>query len=64
MLSISRSKCVKRAVFCILQDYLRTDVDALTMNLPKNAFNKKVIKLCDLIQYYSTVLQTKTSLLN
>ena len=29
MWSISRLECVKRAIFCILEDYPRTDVDAL-----------------------------------
>ena len=33
MWSISGSECVKRAVFCILEDYPWTDVDALSLTL-------------------------------
>ena len=40
MWSISGSECVKRAVFCILKDYPRTDVDAL---ISSNKYIKSLI---------------------
>ena len=43
MWSISGSECVKRTVFCILEDYSRTDVDALKNNSWSNS-NKDMTK--------------------
>ena len=40
MWSISGSKCVKRAVFCILQDYPRIDVDAFIVDSDAKNENK------------------------
>ena len=57
MWSIFGSKCVKIAIFCILQDYPWTDVDALTVSIkrcvPFGYKDKIGEKLLDVVRSYN-----------